>query len=144
MLKIQVKRFDKDLPMPEYKTSGAVGLDLYARKTMTVYPGKVEYIPLKVAVKIPKGYFVLIASRGSTHKLGITLANSVGVGDYDYCGNDDEYFYAALNFTKKKVVIERGMRIAQMLILPVEKVRMQEVEKLTARNRGAFGTTGVR
>ncbi len=141
-MNIKIKRFDKDLPLPKYKSKGAVALDLYAREDTTIKPGEVKLIPLNVAIEIPKGYFILLANRSSTYKLGITCVNGIGVGDHDYCGDNDEYMFPALNFTNKLVTIEKGTRCCQMLILPVANVNVQEVEKLKNRDRGGFGSTG--
>ena len=141
-MNIKIKKFDKNLPLPEYKSKGAVALDLYARENTTIKPGEVKLIPLNVAIEIPKEYFVLIANRSSTYKLGITCVNGIGVGDHDYCGDNDEYMFPALNFTNKLVTIEKGTRCCQMLILPVANVNVQEVEKLKNRDRGGFGSTG--
>lgn len=141
-MEIKIKRFDKELPLPEYKSKGAVALDLYSREDTTIEPGEVKLIPLNVAIGIPKGYFVLVANRSSTFKLGITCVNGIGVGDYDYCGDNDEYMFPALNYTKEKVTIERGTRCCQILILPVANVLVKEVEKLSNKDRGGFGTTG--
>ena len=61
-MEIKIKRFDKELPLPEYKSKGAVALDLYARETTEIEPGEVKLIPLNIALEIPKGYFVLLQS----------------------------------------------------------------------------------
>ena len=117
-MKIKIKRFDKELPLPEYKTAGAAGFDLAAKETMTIAPHAVAYVPLNVAVETPADHFLLIATRGSTHKRGLMLANSVGIGDADFCGNDDQYMAALLNFTDAPVVVQRGDRIAQGIFIP--------------------------
>ncbi len=141
-MRIKIKRFDKELPLPEYKSKGAVALDLCARETTEIEPKKVKLIPLNIALEIPKGYFVLLANRSSTFKLGITCINGIGVGDHDFCGDNDEYMFPALNYTNKKVVIERGTRCCQMLILPVANVEVEEVDNLENPDRGGFGSTG--
>lgn len=143
-MKIRVKRFDKALPLPVYKTSGAVCVDLYVRETVHIFPGKVGIIPLNIALEIPKGYWVMVVPRGSTHKLGILMVNSMAVVDEDFCGDDDEYIFPGLNFTDKEVVIERGLRIAQMMIMKYEKFEFEEVDKLGNPSRGKLGTTGNR
>jgi dUTP pyrophosphatase len=141
-MNIKIKRFDKTLPLPEYKSKGAVALDLYAREDITIQPGKVKLIPLNVAIQIPEGYFVLLVNRSSTYKLGITCINGLGVGDHDFCGDNDEYMFPALNYTNKVVDIEKGTRCCQMLILPVANVIVKEVEKMGNKDRGGFGSTG--
>jgi len=139
---LKIKRFDKTLPLPEYKSKGAVAFDLYSREDITIQPGEVKLIPLNIALELPSGYFALLVNRGSTYKLGITCVNGTGIGDQDYCGDNDEYMFPALNYTKEVVKIEKGTRCCQMLILPVEKVNIKEVEHLENADRGGFGTTG--
>ena len=141
-MKIRIKRFDKSLPLPEYKTKGAAGFDLSSREEIIIKAGEVGYAPLNIAIDIPSTHWAMVSARSSLHKEGLLLANGIGVGDSDFCGNDDEYTAALLNFSKKDVVIEKGQRIAQMLILPYEKVEIEAVEKLDNKNRGGFGSTG--
>lgn len=141
-MEIKVKRFDKSLPLPAYKSDGAACLDLYCRKTTTIAPHTVKLIPLNVAVEIPQGYWLMIAARGSTHKLGIMPVHGIGIGDWDFRGDDDEYFFPALNFTDEEVTIEKGTRIAQMMVSQVEEMTVNEVDKLGNKNRGKFGSTG--
>ena len=141
-INIKIKRFDKSLPLPEYKTSGAAAMDLYARETVTIQPHTVVQVPLNIAMEIPKEYWVLISARSSLHKQGVMLANGIGVGDSDYCGDGDEYRAALLNFTNKQVTIEKGDRICQMKILKRDGVELEEVEKLENKDRGGYGSTG--
>lgn len=141
-MEIKIKRFDKSLPLPEYKTDGAAAFDLYTRETVTIQPGEVVLIPMNVAIQIPKDHFILLANRSSTFKMGITCANGLGIGDSDYCGDNDEYRFSALNYTKEPVTIEKGTRCCQMLVLPVQQMDIQEVDHLENEDRGGFGTTG--
>lgn len=143
-MQIKIKRFDKSLPLPAYKTHGAVALDLCARVNTEILAHQIGYIPLNVAIEIPENYWVMVAARGSTHKLGILPVHGFGIGDWDYCGDNDEYLFPVLNFTDKTVVVEKGSRVAQMMINKYEKVDILEVEKLDGPNRGGFGTTGVK
>ena len=142
MRKIKIKRFDKELPLPEYKTLGAAGFDLRARKTVIIQKNTVGYVPLNIAIETPKDYFLVLAVRSSTHKMGLMPANGIGIGDSDYRGDDDEYKITLLNFTNKPVVIERGTRIAQGLFVKHVKARWHEVPKMRSRTRGGFGSTG--
>jgi dUTP pyrophosphatase len=141
-MKIKIKRFDKELPLPEYKTAGAAGFDLAAKETMTIAPHAVAYVPLNVAVETPPNHFLLIATRGSTHKRGLMLANSVGIGDSDFCGDDDQYMAALLNFTDMPVVVTRGDRIAQGIFIPFTRGEWEEVDIMKSKTRGGFGSTG--
>jgi len=141
-MKIKIKRFDKTLPLPEYKTAGAAGFDVAARETVTIKPGAVALIPLNLAIATPKGHFLLLCSRSSTYKLGLTMINGIGVIDSDFCGDGDEFKFAAQNFTKKSVTIEKGTRIAQGIFVKFMKATWQEVSNMTAKTRGGFGSTG--
>ena len=143
-MKIKIKRFDKTLPLPIHKTSGAVAVDLYSRLDFNIEPKQIAYIPMNVAIKIPDGYFVMMASRSSTHKLGIMAINSVAVFDRDYCGDNDEYHFAAYNFTDNPVFIEKGTRLSQLVLIKCENFDFDEVESMDAVDRGGFGTTGVK
>ena len=143
-MKIKIKRFDKTLPLPVHKTAGAVAVDLYSRLDFNIEPKQIAYIPMNVAIKIPDGYFIIQIPRSSTHKLGLMAINSVGVFDRDYCGNDDEYHFAAYNFTDKSVFIEKGTRLCQLLLIKCENFDFDEVESMNAVDRGGFGTTGVK
>lgn len=140
--KIEIKRFDKSLPLPEYKTKGAAGLDVCARTAVEILPRQIAYVPLNVAVKIPKGYFMMLVARSSTHKKGLWMANGVGIMDADYSGDEDEYKAAYYNFTDSPVVIEKGERIAQIVCVKIETPKIKEVLKMKNKTRGGFGTTG--
>jgi dUTP pyrophosphatase len=142
-MKARIKRFDKTLPLPEYKTSGAAAMDCVARTSVTIAPQKVEYVPLNVALKPPQGHVVLLAARSSLHKRGLMMTNGIGIGDEDFSGNDDEYQTALYNFSDEPVTVTRGDRILQMLILPFDRVEWVEVASLDSVSRGGFGTTGV-
>ncbi len=140
--KVEIKRFDKSIPLPEYKTAGAAGFDLAARETTVIKSGEVGYIPLNIAVATPKDHVLLIAARGSTHKLGLMPVHGVGIGDPDFRGDNDEYKAPLFNFTKKSVTIEKGTRIAQGIFVKFTQAAWKEVKKMKAKTRGGFGTTG--
>ena len=139
---IKVKRFDKEIPLPEYKTKGAAAFDLYARISVEIPPKEFKYVPLNVAVETPPGYFLLLVARSSTHKKGIWMANGVGIGDPDFSGDNDEYSAVYYNFSDMPVKIEKGERIAQGLIIKREAVAWQEVPEMKNKTRGGWGTTG--
>lgn len=143
-MQIKIKRFDKSLPLPAYKTAGAAAFDLCARIDVIAPPHVVTMIPLNVAVEVPNGYHSIMMSRSSTQKLGLTPANGVGLIDQDYCGDNDELRFTAINFTDQDVKIEKGTRLVQLLIEKTEVVEIVEVDRLGNINRGGFGTTGVK
>lgn len=140
---IKVKLFDPTLPFPTHQSKAAAAFDLYTRQTVTIKPHTVSLIPLNIAVEIPSDYWLLIAPRSSTHKLGIMAANGIGIGDPDFCGEDDEYHFAALNFTDSSVTIQMGTRIAQALLVQGTRTDLIQVPNLTNNNRGGFGSTGT-
>lgn len=141
-IKVVFKRFDKDLPVPEFQTSGAAAFDLYARETLTLEPGVVGLVPLNVAVQLPDGYWALMAARSSLVKRGLQLANGIGVFDWDFRGDGDEFRAALLNYTDVAVTVERGERIVQVVVLPRPAVELIEKDAFETDDRGGFGTTG--
>lgn len=141
-MKIKIKRFDKDLPLPVHKTSGAVAVDLCSRLDFTIEPKAIAYIPMNVAIKIPDDYFILQAPRSSTHKLGLMGVNGVGIFDRDFCGDNDEYHFAAYNFTDTPVTIEKGTRLTQLILIKCENFDVEETDSMGSTDRGGFGTTG--
>ncbi len=143
-MQIKIKRFDKSLPLPAYKTAGAAAFDLCSRIDIIIPLHQVVLIPLNVAIEIPNGYHSILLSRSSTQKLGLTPANGIGLIDNDYCGDNDEWLFPVINFTDNDVKIEKGTRLAQVLIQKTEIFEIVEVEKLQNIDRGGFGTTGVK
>lgn len=141
-MKIQIKRFDKSLPLPVHKTPGAVAVDVCSRIDLTIQPKEYAYVPMNVAIKIPDGYFILEAPRSSTHKMGLMAINSIGIFDRDYCGDNDEYLFVAYNFTDKPVEVVKGTRLAQLLLIKCETFEVEEVDLMESPSRGGFGTTG--
>ncbi len=142
-MNIKIKRIDKTLPLPEYQTKGSVGFDLYAREKTVVQPFVPCLIPLNIIVKVPKNYLFLLASRSSLPiKKGLLIPNGVGIIDHDYCGEEDEIKLQVLNFTDKPVVVNKGERIAQGIIVSIKCPNFIEVTKMSQKSRGGFGSTG--
>jgi len=144
MLEILVKKFDKNIKLPDYKTSGSSGMDLvaYIKNKITINPGKTVIIPTGIAVAIPKKYEIQIRPRsGLAAKKGITVLNTPGTIDADYRG---EIKIILINLSTKSFVVKSGDRIAQMVLCPVAKGRLKEVKNLpkTIRGKGGFGSTG--
>ena len=144
MVRILVKKFDKNIKLPTYKTSGSSGMDLvaYIKNKITINPGKTAIIPTGIAVAIPKNYEIQIRPRsGLAAKKGITVLNTPGTIDADYRG---EIKIILINLSKKSFVVKSGDRIAQMILCPVAKGRLKEVKNLpkTVRGKGGFGSTG--
>ena len=136
------------LPIPKYESEGAAGLDLLAAigedKSIIILPGRAEMVPTGIAIALPKGFEAQIRPRsGLAVKNGITILNSPGTIDSDYRG---EISAMLINHSKVNFEIERGMRIAQMIIAPVVQFNLIKTETLdeTKRGAGGFGSTGIR
>ena len=144
MVKILVKRFDKNIKLPKYKTSGSSGMDIVAniRSKIIIKPGKTVIIPTGIAVAIPKNYEIQIRPRsGLAAKNGISVLNTPGTIDSDYRG---EIKIILINLGKKIFVVESGDRIAQIILCPIVKGKFKEVRILpkSLRGKGGFGSTG--
>ena len=143
-MKLLIKRLDKTIPLPEYKTNGAAGLDLSSRETIIIVSHQTALIPLNVIIKLPKNYHSILMPRSSMPKLGIMQINSVGLIDNDYCGEEDEFKLFVYNYTDHDVTIDKGTRIAQIEIHKTIKSEIVEVDSIDQPSRGGFGTTGVK
>lgn len=141
-MKVGIKLFDESLPLPEYASAGAAAVDLVARVEVEILPGEVARVPLNIALQLPPHHFALLAARSSLHKKGLMLANGIGIGDYDYRGDNDEYQAALYNFTSQLVTIARGERLVQLLILKRPQIEFAVHKNLTSPDRGGFGSTG--
>ena len=141
---VKIKRFDKNLPLPQRQTKGAAAFDLTAREAVEILPGTVGYVHLNIAVETPPGHFMLLAARSSIHKKGLIKPNGIGIVDPDFCGDEDEIRGTYYNFTNKPVLIERGERIAQAVFVPIASFAWKEVKRMRSKSRGGFGTTGTK
>jgi dUTP pyrophosphatase len=139
---IAAVRLDSGLPLPAYAKPGDAGLDLRASESVTLEPGERRLVPTGLAVAIPEGHagFVLPRSGLAMHK-GVTVLNAPGLIDSGYRG---ELKVLLINHGAEAVGIERGERIAQLVVQPVARVRLVEGERLpdSARGEGGFGSTG--
>lgn len=140
-MKVKIKRFDKSLPMPEYKTSGAVGFDLYVRNNETINSHEIKLLKANVGIKVPKNHFCLVQGRSST-PIKFNLMVIPGIVDQDYCGDDDEFTLEVINLGNKIVKLISGTRIAQGIFVKISKANFIEVSKMSPKSRGGFGTTG--
>lgn len=142
MKKIKAKRINKEIPLPEYKTSGAVAFDFIVRESCAIKPKSIGYVPLNMCIKPPKGFMLLMTARSSLHKRGLMLANGIALFDQDFCGDEDEYKVVLYNFTNKIAKIEKGDRLTQGVLVPIRICQFCEVEKMNEKKRGGFGSTG--
>ena len=133
------------LPLPAYETHGSAGMDVRAalEAPLTLAPGAISLVPTGLAIEVPEGFEMQVRPRsGLAAKHGITLPNSPATIDSDYRG---EVRVIVQNLGPEPFVVERGMRIAQMVLQRVPRVAWQEADELSATPRGAggFGHTGA-
>jgi dUTP pyrophosphatase len=141
---IQVLPNGAGLPLPSYQTPHAAAMDLHAAVTAaaTIEPGRIQVIECGFAMALPDGYEAQVRPRsGLASKQGLTVVNTPGTIDADYRG---EVKVALINLGAAPVTIERGMRIAQLVVAPVTRVTWETVSALPESERGAggFGSTG--
>ena len=142
-IRIEIVRDDPTLPLPAYAREGDAGLDLAAASTVTLAPGGRHLVPTGLRVAIPIGHAGLVLPRsGLALRSGVTVLNAPGLIDSGYRG---EVGVLLVNHSAEAVTINRGERIAQLVIQAVERAMLVEVQELGATGRGAggFGSTGV-
>lgn len=143
-LEVEIRRLpgSEDLPLPSYQSADAAGMDLHAAAAMSIEPGAVAAVPCGFALAVPPGHEAQVRPRsGLAAKHAVTVANAPGTIDADYRG---EVKVLLVNLGKAAFEVTRGMRIAQMLIVPVPRVTWKPVDALsdTTRGAGGFGHTG--
>lgn len=146
-LTVAVKRMDggSDLPLPSYESSGSSGMDLRASvgSPVTLAPGQIRLIPTGIAISLPTGYEAQIRPRsGLALRHGIGMVNSPGTIDSDYRG---EIGVIMINWGTEPFTVNRGDRIAQMVIAKVFRAELAETTHLdaTSRGEGGFGHSGI-
>lgn len=146
LVNVQVKRLahGEGIELPLYQSDDAAGADLRAAVAgdVVIEVGEIKIVPCGISIAIPRGYEVQIRPRsGLGAKHGISMPNTPGTIDADYRG---EIMVPLINHGKQAFTVERGMRIAQMLIKPIYHIEWDEVEELdeTVRGAGGFGHTG--
>ncbi|MFY8048305.1 MAG: dUTP diphosphatase [Erythrobacter sp.] len=141
---VEVKRLAHGggLPLPAYATQGAAGMDVVSAEDVTIAPGERHAVATGLALAIPQGYEIQVRPRsGLALKHGITVPNTPGTIDSDYRG---ELKVILINLGTEPFVIQRGDRVAQLVLAPVVQAAWEEVAELdaTERGEGGFGSTG--
>jgi dUTP pyrophosphatase len=141
---VRIKRLPHGhgLPLPAYATPGAAGMDLVAAEELILRPGARAAVATGFSIAIPPGYEIQVRPRsGLALKQGITVPNTPGTIDSDYRG---EVKVILINHSDDNFPIQRGDRIAQLVLAPVTLARWDEVDELdaTMRGEGGFGSTG--
>ena len=146
MIRVAIMRLPngEGLPLPAYETAGAAGMDLRAAEAATLAPGARCLMPTGLAIALPEGFEAQVRPRsGLAVKHGVTVLNAPGTIDCDYRG---EVKVPLINLGQEDFIIQRGDRIAQMVIAPVTRIGWTETESLdeTTRGAGGFGSSGRR
>ena len=140
---LRIKRLDPTIDLPAPASGGAAGFDLAVAADVEIPPRQIRLVGTGLVIAVPSGQFLGIFARSSTPlKRGVMVANGVGVVDADYCGPGDEVKVQVLNITDTPVLLKRGDRIAQGIVLPAPRVEWQEVAEMETPTRGGFGSTG--
>ena len=144
MVRVLIKRLSPSVQLPSYKTNGASGMDLMAfiENPIELKPGKSCLVPTGLSVAFPEEYEIQIRPRsGLAAKNNITVLNTPGTIDSDYRG---ELKIILFNHGNENFLINNSDRIAQMILTPVIKMKLQETDELpkTVRGEGGFGSTG--
>tara|TARA_B100001142_G_C13781355_1_gene441194 strand:+ start:47 stop:484 length:438 start_codon:yes stop_codon:yes gene_type:complete len=144
MVKVQIKKLDPAVNLPEYKTDGASGMDLVAflNEPINIKPKTSSLIPTGLSVAFSNQYEIQIRPRsGLAAKNNVSVLNTPGTIDSDYRGEIKVIIY---NHGDKNFLVSNGDRIAQMILSPVVKMELQEISDLpeTTRGEGGFGSTG--
>lgn len=144
-VRVAVQRLPHCYQLPTYAHTGDAGLDLYAAntRTLTIAAATFERIPTGIALGLPAGYMAFVQPRsGLAMRHGISVLNTPGFIDSGYRG---EIVVLLINHSQQAFTVERGHRIAQLVVLPVPTVHLLEVEALdgTERQDGGFGSSGV-
>lgn len=142
---ILIRRVHPDAQIPSYATEGSVGFDLHSCDTYKVYSKSYCEVRTGLVIKPPDGYSINIYPRSSTFKrYSLIMPISVGIVDYDYCGEDDEIKMMFYNMGVKDVVLETGVRLAQAVLVRANKFEIRESkESFATKSRGGNGSTGV-
>lgn len=145
-MKLHVRRLQHgaDLPLPSYATSGSAGMDLRSAESLTLKAGAQALVATGLAIALPENFEAQVRPRsGLAVKHGVTVLNAPGTIDADYRG---EIKVPLINHGNEDFVINRGDRIAQMVVAPVTMAELVEVESLdeTVRGSGGFGSSGKR
>ena len=146
MVRVLIKKLDPKVTLPSYKTKGASGMDLMAfmKEKIVIKPQTSALIPTGLSVAFSEDYEIQIRPRsGLAAKNNLTVLNSPGTIDSDYRG---ELKIILINLGNDDFEVKNGMRVAQMVVCPVEIAEIEEVKSLegTDRGKGGFGSTGIK
>lgn len=152
-MKVIIKRFDKDLPLPEAEEfeHGAdtrqdrgmvAAFDFYCRENVVIPSHEIRLVPVNNAIAVPRDHFLLLSARSSTSwKKGLLLANGIGIIDPFYSGDKDEIKIQLFNITNSPVEVKKGEALAQGVIVRREQVEWEEVDTMGTDGHGGYDTS---
>ena len=143
LVKVKVKRIHPDAKIPGYAHPGDSGMDLYSVEDVAIGPGERKTVKTGLQISVPKGFEAQVRPKsGLAANFGITVLNTPGTIDSGYRG---EVMVIMVNLGEEKYGVEKGKKIAQLVISRVEEAVVEETESLdgTRRNKGGFGSTGL-
>ncbi|OGL66715.1 hypothetical protein A2856_03040 [Candidatus Uhrbacteria bacterium RIFCSPHIGHO2_01_FULL_63_20] len=140
---VKIFRRHPDAEIPAYQTIGACAFDLAVVEDAVIPPGGQVRLRTGLVVCVPEGHALVVAPRSSLfRKKGLIVPHSIGIVDMDFCGPDDEILLGLQNATDADVVVRKGERLCQGMILPISRAAFEEVTALDAPSRGGWGSTG--
>lgn len=140
---VRITRIKEGLPLPTYATEGSVGFDIVCPEDTVVPAHGIALVLTGLIVATPPGYMLLLAPRSSLfRKMGLRLANTIGIVDQDFCGPEDELGVSFWNTTEHDVCLHAGDRIAQGVLVSVARATWQETPVTTDASRGGWGHSG--
>ena len=142
-MEVKVKKIHEDAKIPAYAHEGDSGMDLYSVEDTVLQPGETKLVKTGLQIAVPKGFEAQVRPKsGLAAKFGVTVLNTPGTVDSGYRG---EVMVILINHGKEEYKVEKGKKIAQMVIAKVEEAKIEVVEDLddTTRKDGGFGSTGL-
>ncbi len=139
---LKVKKLKEDAKIPVYSTDGAAGLDIFSAEEIEIPPREWRVVGTGISIELPEGFEAQVRPRSGLALKGITVLNTPGTIDPDYRG---EVKVILFNVSNKSFKVEKGMRIAQLVISKFERVKVEITDSLsdTKRGEGGFGSTGI-
>jgi dUTP pyrophosphatase len=140
---VSINLWHPDAKVPEYGTELSAGFDLAIVEEAWLDPGEIDFFHTGLIIQAPASHMLLVAPRSSTfRKWGVSLGNTVGIVDEDFCGPDDKMMLCLRNATNLPVQIPAGTRLAQGVFVPITRANFNVVEGAIASTRGGWGSTG--
>jgi dUTP pyrophosphatase len=139
---LKVKKLKEDVKLPVYSTDGSAGLDLFSAEEVEIPAGQWKLVGTGISIELPDGFEAQVRPRSGLALKGITVLNTPGTIDPDYRG---EVKVILFNVSDQNFKVEKGMKIAQLVISKFERVKVEVVDSLsdTKRGEGGFGSTGI-